>query len=469
METTETIRGKEKLCCDGYMFTFDKCSRDGAKKFWRCERKNLGCLARIHTDAGNVFLNTLGRHSHDTDPASIQVRKINSDIKRRAAETTEAPVQVLNNALGNAGPATLGRMPNNDALRKCIQRKRREVAAVPTNPTDLSTLNIQDIYKVYEFSPGHTEQFLLHDSGMDDPERILIFGRESNIQWSPLMKSIFMDGTFRQAPFLFNQIYVILANRGGFIIPIFYALLPNKTRRTYDKLFTGIKDIWPDFSPETISVDFEQAAISSAVAAFPRCSIHGCFFHLVKNLKKKLGDMNMIRNYNNDAEFALAARCIAALAFVPIGRLGDAVEELEDHLPTELVPLLNWFEDVYVGRPNRNGGRRRATFAAEIWNLYDRVINDQNRTNNLAEAAHRKLQTELRMDHPSIWRLIDGLKIIQRNRDAMYERFLQGECPPRKRKKYLLADERIKNIVCTFHNRTIYEFLRGLAHNFLMD
>ncbi len=52
-----------------------------------------------------------------------------------------------------------------------------------------------------------------------------------------------------------------------------------------------------------------------------------------------------------------------------------------------------------------------------MWNVYDRVLNDQDRTNNHAEAAHRRVQTELGMDHPTIWKLIDGLQKVQKGRE----------------------------------------------------
>lgn len=42
---------------------------------------------------------------------------------------------------------------------------------------------------------------------------------------------------------------------------------------------------------------------------------------------------------------------------------------VEKYFPQDLAPLLNFFEDVYVGRQNRNGNRRRATFAAETQNF----------------------------------------------------------------------------------------------------
>ena len=39
------------------MFTFDAHNADFTKKFWRCDQRNNGCRARIHTD---VVTNQVG-------------------------------------------------------------------------------------------------------------------------------------------------------------------------------------------------------------------------------------------------------------------------------------------------------------------------------------------------------------------------------------------------------------------------
>ena len=59
---------------------------------------------------------------------------------------------------------------------------------------------------------------------------------------------------------------------------------------------------------------------------------------------------------------------------------------------------------------------------------------NQDHTNNRAEAAHRRLQDELGMDHPNLWKLIDGLRKIQKSRDLDYQRMISGH-PPLKEKK----------------------------------
>lgn len=283
-------------------------------------------------------------------------------------------------------------------------------------------------------------------------------------------KHWFVDGTFKPTPSIFYQTYVIMAKQFGGVHPVIYALLPNKQQATYARMIGLVKDLQPGASPEKISCDFELGAINAFKEAFPNAELLGCFFHLVKNMKKHLAHMNLLSRYNTDADFSLQARMVTSLAFVPEGDLDDAIDHLFDELPNELHPLLEWFEDSYLGRPQRRGRRRRnALFPPTLWSVYNRVLDGTDRTNNHAEAAHRRLQNEMSMDHPTIWKYIDALKKIQSGRDLYYEQLLSGQQPPTKLKKYRDCDERIILIVRDYRNRNITEYLRAISHNYVMN
>ena len=101
-----------------------------------------------------------------------------------------------------------------------------------------------------------------------------------------------------------------------------------------------LKGVEPHLAPNYIHCDFELAAINAFKNAFPNVLMSGCFFHLVKNLKKHIGELGLLTRYNNDADFALAARMVSSLAFVPLVDLDNALEILADSLPNELQPLV---------------------------------------------------------------------------------------------------------------------------------
>jgi hypothetical protein len=170
-QTIMSNRENPKYVSEGFMYVFDKSSRSGELKFWRCDQKNNGCPVRIHTsvDTGEI-VKTMHTHNHDSDAAAVQVSLIRTSIKRRAEDTVETPSQLLNHALQGTSVAVQGQMPNKDAVRRMVQRVRDEIDASPHAPLNLRSLVIPDPYRVYEAAPGQFEQFLLADSGAMEPD-----------------------------------------------------------------------------------------------------------------------------------------------------------------------------------------------------------------------------------------------------------------------------------------------------------
>jgi hypothetical protein len=105
---------------------------------------------------------------------------------------------------------------------------------VPDAPKNLKTLVILESFQLYSPLEGTNEQCLLHDSGLS-PDRILIFGRSLNISHQSDMW--YADGTFKIAPPLFSQVYILLAKYLDDVHLLLYALLPDKRSQTYERLF----------------------------------------------------------------------------------------------------------------------------------------------------------------------------------------------------------------------------------------
>jgi len=156
---------------------------------------------------------------------------------------------------------------------------------------------------------------------------------------------------------------VILAKHAEYVFSVMYALLPNKRQEREDGLFGLIKTIWPLFNPTSVSLDFEMALMNSVrQQTFPRAEFHGYLFHLTKSMRRQLSENGLRQRYSAEPRFALHARMIVALAFVPTDNLDDAFDALSNEVPNELAPILNWLEDNYIGRPGRNNRRSRPAF-----------------------------------------------------------------------------------------------------------
>ena len=263
-------------------------------------------------------------------------------MKNRAVSSQEGTVQVINNCIQDIPVAVQGQLPNLPALKKTIRRRRVQVDGPPPNPVRLIDLVIPQgsVYRQYESEPGNMENFLLAE-GAQSEDNIMIFGRERNLGMLDRSQRWYIDGTFRIAPAIFAQIFVVLCEELGGVHPVAYGLLPNKRRETYDRFFQMMHILRPNASPASVSCDYELNSFRAVSQVFPNAEIHGCFFHFVKNFRKCLRNNDLLRRYNEDPNFALQAKMIPAMAFVPLNRIEDAFGELSQFLPPELHPVLD--------------------------------------------------------------------------------------------------------------------------------
>lgn len=81
---------------------------------------------------------------------------------------------------------------------------------------------------------------------------------------------------------------MILAEKLGGVHPVVYALLPDKTEATYTRFFAQLNRIQNGLNPQCVSCDFELAVINYVRNTYPNAEIHGCFYHLTRNMKKKV-------------------------------------------------------------------------------------------------------------------------------------------------------------------------------------
>ena len=85
-----------------------------------------------------------------------------------------------------------------------------------------------------------------------------------------LNDSWFADGTFKTAPLLFAQLCTIHAIHHDCVVPLVYALLPDKSQQTYERLLSVLKDKVSQLNPRSVMIDFEIAAKQAFEVVFPR-------------------------------------------------------------------------------------------------------------------------------------------------------------------------------------------------------
>ena len=213
------------------------------------------------------------------------------------------------------------------------------------------------------------------DSGPGN-DRIIILTTNSNLDLMRQSERWCGDGTFKAAPKLWTQLYTIHGLKNGYTVPCVFALLPNKRKESYTRLFRQIKS-WLDVAGqqwnfESFLSDYEQGAYLAMTDVFPGVGNDGCFFHLSKRLDYHVKQLGLTVKYTNNVAFRIRVKCLAALAFLPVTDVILAFESLAITFLNDELPLLSYFETTWIGQPA--GGRRLApTFPHQMWNVLDRA------------------------------------------------------------------------------------------------
>ena len=311
MEFTTTECGTRKLLKDGYIYLFKK---DLANEFtsWECKlRRKGGCRASVKLDKLDNFVEQVNEHSHPHSARKCETIKIKESIRRRARDSLDNPREIVSEEVQNVSETVAVNLPSLNHLGRYCHPNGVVREALPQLPPE---------YQVT--SAG--ERSLIHDSGIGDEKRILIFGSPDTLQLLRESPYWFGDGTFKVCPIIFSQVYTLHGLVQDRIIPCIYALLPDKSENIYRRFFEEVRNTLDlEHSPQDIMIDFEIGAINAAAATFEGKEMKGCFFHLCSKLWKQIQRSGLQQRYIDDAEFDNTLRMIAALAFV----LPDEVED----------------------------------------------------------------------------------------------------------------------------------------------
>ena len=158
----------------------------------------------------------------------------------------------------------------------------------------------------------------------------------------------------------------------------------------------------------------------------------------------------MKTNYKTDSKFAYDVSKIGALALLLPGDVQQGFDNLYSALPPIVEPLLDYFEDNYIGRRRPN---RRATprYPVELWNMRERTLNDAMRTHNNPEAWHRRFNSVIDCEHPSLWVFIQSIQTEENYIHCQLVKTNAGQSSQQS-KKYLEYNKRLKALLVTPHS-----------------
>ena len=251
------------------------------------------------------------------------------------------------------------------------------------------------------------------------------------------------------APDVFYQVYTIHGVIENAVIPLVYALLPNKTQDTYEKLFGCLEQFG-----KKVVIDFEAAVRNAIKKMQPDTEIQFCFFHLGQAVWRNVQKLGFSRKYMDDDEFRLNVKKMICLVFVPIDDVIFAFEALRKEDPSEeFQSLSDYFEDTYIGacRGNR---RVKPKFDIADWNVFNRVLSGEPRTNNALEAWNGSFNKFVSTKHPALPKLITRFKDEQKNAEINVERLMSGDIIRKQKPKYSIANDKLVQNAKNYNRKT---------------
>ena len=240
-------------------------------------------------------------------------------------------------------------------------------------------------------------------------EKYIIFMSEFQINYFIDIKEYFIDGTFKIAPKNWYQLLNIFGYdpTHKFYMPMAYIVLSSKSEELYDEVFYQIAKLIKthtkinSFENIKIMCDFEIGLRKAIKKNFENALLDGCYFHYCKAIWKKIKKLKLF-NKKLRLNTIILSFVMKAYPFIKDERREDYIKKMDIYANTlggNYIQLLNYFKKYWKN--------------CEIFNFTN--INNhriENRTNNICESFHHKLNKKISHYHPKLSFLVDGLKKV---------------------------------------------------------
>ena len=442
MEITKTTRGSDKILLDGYSYILDRKREN--KSYWRCSDRGK-CGSRLTTNGSEILIPAT-KHSHPPDLGRISAIKMVDRIKTKARESDEITSAIMQQCTQDFPLDATSSLPNPGTLSRFVRRQRA--------PPD------GELVRGDLLTTTRGEDFVLLDN-----EAMTILATPKNLSLLSEKSHWLGDGTFDTAP-SGCQLYTIHALVDEFhTIPLVYCVMKRKNTECYDSIFTTLLNERSDLYPSTFTIDFEKSMINSIGKNFPETTITGCFFHFGQCFYRCI-QRSGLQSWYAAPKNSRIIKSYQSLAFVPVDDVSSAFVELTTSLENDtfdtISPFIGYFESTWIGSFS-NGRRRNPMFGQSMWNMYQRTINNLPRTTNSLEGWHRAFEQRVNITHPTPARLVGKIKREQARWELTMEQMSLGKYGNTRHKRFVKANELIREIVQNYQKESVLIYLDKLA------
>lgn len=315
---TKNRLGGKWLLHAGHTYVLHR--RNKKSSVWTCsKKKSTRCNGAVKLDTESDFVSVQMNHIPECIPDFFknEMRVVVGELIDEVSVNYDPILQIYEKkvkGLKNKGPSA--EIPSYRSVKSQLYRSRNKTLKVPkTSFKEPAQVIIPEKFKTH----------LLVDY-TEDSNRIIVFVSPKGRTDLKNVNDYMCDGTFDCCPGPFEQIFTIQGDISNAdnpeetnIVPIFYALLVNKTKSTYITMFQKIKETLPGFDPKKFVLDFEAATMSAIEQVFPEAVIHGCFVHFQRSVYRKAKSLGLL---DHEETTSYVRMCIS-LAYLPQHEIED--------------------------------------------------------------------------------------------------------------------------------------------------
>lgn len=310
------------------------------------------------------------------------------------------------------------------------------------------------------------DNFVIKDRIFAQNKRVIIFSTKQLMTYLSEANYWLMDGTFKIAPIIFQQLYTIhgsLHNTDK-TFPLLFVLCTHKDKASYDVMFDLVIEYCAEneisLSPSFVIMDFEKAAALSIRQNFETVTLKGCFFHLRQILYRKIQKEGLSTKYNSDKQFNKEVKCLIALCYVHPNNVLMYFIDLLKTLSDDSLEIAEWFGENYVqGKDNQP-----PKYNPNFWCL--NYLATIPRTQNSAESFHHHINEICSKRHVGFYRLVSELIKETKVNLIEIQKIMEGEPVPKKRmRKGHYKLRKIDNILKNIPEYSHVDLLRAIAEN----
>lgn len=379
-----------------------------------CSRESEGCRCHfiLSTDGnGRLIDDHKMTLKHSVDIYREQRYQFKCHVAKCLADSKNIhPFDIINKYLKNYEISIY--TPSLNYFTSTICKLKQE--GLGTIPQNYQELNIE---KLKELGEGFEIEEITYTDGDKENHMLLIYN-DWQLEQARSMSMFLGDGTFKNVPKMFQQLFVIHSIIAGQGFPLFFVLTESKTEVMYTKLFSRLKEL--GVTIDTYLSDYEvqqrKGVLNSYKERQPK--LVGCLFHLYQNIIKHVKKESLGTYYTNDKEVNKLIHLYFALPFIDKREMNVYIEiivkKIEQMNNSEIKEKCFKFHSYFMktwieGNP----------YQSSDWNQ----CGDMNAmTNNWSEGFNSAFGRRFARSHPNPLTLIETLSNVMK-----YYRFLKSD------------------------------------------